>query len=179
MQERDNTFFEAYKRLDRLCADMYGGQNGVSQYLEDMERQPYRDRLAVPRWEESYKTLKHLRWVRNRIAHETGTVSVCEEQDLRDVTGFYNAILAGQDPLATLYRRRRAPTPRTAPAVCRRCFWPLPWPSACWFSFLTDRRKIWLLYFRRPAGLSEPLKVCSFLPQKNFSLADKNRAALF
>ena len=49
MQERDNTFFEAYKRLDRLCADMYGGQNGVSQYLEDMERQPYRDRLAVPR----------------------------------------------------------------------------------------------------------------------------------
>ena len=121
MQERDNTFFEAYKRLDRLCADMYGGQNGVSQYLEDMERQPYRDRLAVPRWEESYKTLKHLRWVRNRIAHETGTVSVCEEQDLRDVTGFYNAILAGQDPLATLYRRRQArpaerPTPRTAPA---------------------------------------------------------------
>ena len=36
MQAIDNEFFEAYKRLDRLCSDIYGCRNGVSQYIEDM-----------------------------------------------------------------------------------------------------------------------------------------------
>ena len=37
MQPLDNEFFEEYKRLDHLCADMYSCKNGVSQYIEDME----------------------------------------------------------------------------------------------------------------------------------------------
>ena len=41
MQAIDNEFFEAYKRLDRLCSDIYGCRNGVSQYIEDMERVSY------------------------------------------------------------------------------------------------------------------------------------------
>ena len=41
VQALDNEFFEAYKRLDRLCSDIYGCRNGVSQYIEDMERASY------------------------------------------------------------------------------------------------------------------------------------------
>ena len=37
MQPADNDFFEEYKRLDRLCADMYSCQNGVSEYINQME----------------------------------------------------------------------------------------------------------------------------------------------
>lgn len=48
MQAIDNEFFEAYKRLDRLCSDIYGCRNGVSQYIEDMERVSYQGRLAIP-----------------------------------------------------------------------------------------------------------------------------------
>ncbi len=50
MQAIDNEFFEAYKRLDRLCSDIYGCRNGVSQYIEDMERVSYQGRLAIPSW---------------------------------------------------------------------------------------------------------------------------------
>ena len=46
MQAIDNEFFEAYKRLDRLCSDIYGCRNGVSQYIEDMERASDQGRLC-------------------------------------------------------------------------------------------------------------------------------------
>ncbi len=108
MQELDNAFFEAYKRLDRLCSDLYGCQNGVSRYIADMEQIPSRDRLAIPSWEESYKTLKHLRWVRNRIAHDDEPFRICTERDVRDVNDFRHAIISGQDPLTELRKYREA-----------------------------------------------------------------------
>lgn len=106
MQELDNEFFEAYKRLDRLCSDIYSCRNGVSQYIEDMDGVSYRERSAVPSWEQAYKTLKHLRWVRNQIAHDSGQVQICEECDIQDVNDFYDDILSGCDPLTQIRRYR-------------------------------------------------------------------------
>lgn len=106
MQILDNEFFEAYKRLDRLCSDIYGCRNGVSQYIEDMDRASYQGRLAVPMWEQSYKTLKHLRWVRNQIAHDSGQLQICEKCDIQDTNGFYDDIISGRDPLTQLRRYR-------------------------------------------------------------------------
>ena len=106
MQTLDNEFFEAYKRLDRLCSDIYGCRNGVSQYIEDMERAPYRERLTLSSWDQAYKTLKHLRWVRNQIAHDSGQIQICEECDILDVNDFYDDIMAGCDPLTQLRRHR-------------------------------------------------------------------------
>ena len=37
MQSLDNEFFEEYKRLDRLCSDMFSSRIGVSAYIEAME----------------------------------------------------------------------------------------------------------------------------------------------
>ena len=102
----DNEFFEAYKRLDRLCSDIYGCHNGVSRYIEDMNCTPYRERFAVSSWERTYKTLKHLRWVRNQLAHESGQIQICEECDIRDINRFYDDILSGRDPLTQLRRYR-------------------------------------------------------------------------
>lgn len=106
MQALDNEFFEAYKRLDRLCSDIYGCRNGVSQYIEDMDGASYQGRLAVPLWERAHKTLKHLRWVRNQIAHDSGRILICDESDIQDVNDFYDDIMSGCDPLAQLRRYR-------------------------------------------------------------------------
>lgn len=115
MQILDNEFFEAYKRLDNLCSDIYGRRNGVGQYIEDMERMSYQERLAVPSWEQVYKTLKHLRWVRNRIAHDSGEIQICEKCDIQDVNNFYDDIMSGYDPLTQLrrYREHRADVKKT------------------------------------------------------------------
>ena len=104
MQAIDNEFFEAYKRLDRLCSDIYGCRNGVSQYIEDMERVSYQGRLAIPSWEQAYRTLKHLRWVRNQLAHDSGQLQLCEERDIQDTNSFYDDIVLGCDPLTQLRR---------------------------------------------------------------------------
>ena len=108
MQVLDNEFFEAYKRLDRLCSDMYGCQNGVSQYIQFMKEQTYWGQLMVPSWELSYKTMKHLREVRNRIAHDPGQFQICAERDISDVNRFYADIMSGQDPLTRLRKCREA-----------------------------------------------------------------------
>ena len=115
VQILDNEFFEAYKHLDNLCSDIYGCRNGVSQYIEDMEHVSYQERLAVPSWEQVYKMLKHLRWVRNRIAHDSGEIQICEECDIQDVNNFYDDIMSGCDPLTQLrrYREHRAPVKKT------------------------------------------------------------------
>lgn len=65
MNQRDNTFFEAYKRLDRLCRDILNCQNGVSEYIQQMDKTP-QAQYTVTNWEKDYKMLKHIRWVRNQ-----------------------------------------------------------------------------------------------------------------
>lgn len=119
MQALDNEFFEAYKRLDRLCSDMYGCRSGVSQYIENMETQFSYGQFAIPAWEQSYKMLKHLRWVRNQIAHDSGQLQICEEYDIHDVNEFYDGIISGQDPLTRLrkYREADVPVKKAKPAA--------------------------------------------------------------
>ena len=38
MQATDQAFFEAYKRLDRLCSDAFSCRNGVTAYIDEMNR---------------------------------------------------------------------------------------------------------------------------------------------
>lgn len=127
MQALDNEFFEAYKCLDRLCSDMYGCRNGINQYIEDMERASHLEQLAIPSWERAYKSLKHLRWIRNQIAHDSGQVQICEEYDIQDVDDFYDSIMSGRDPLSQLrrYREDRAAVNKTV-----RCAGPASTPAA-------------------------------------------------
>ena len=108
MHASDNAFFEAYKNLDKLCSDIYSGQSGVSAYLSDMESRSDRGRLLVTAWDTDHKRLKHVRWVRNRIAHDTGSPKLSEPSDLSFVRDFSHRILSGKDPLALLRQAEEA-----------------------------------------------------------------------
>ena len=98
----DNEFFEEYKRLDRLCSDMYSCQNGVSEYITQMENRSDQGTYRVSSWNADYKSLKHIRWIRNQIAHDSATCQISEPEDLEFVQDFYERIFAGRDPLTLL-----------------------------------------------------------------------------
>ena len=107
MTPLDTEFFESYKALDTLCADALGvATGGASAYIEEMEKSTSAARL-VPYFDEDYKALKHLRWVRNQLAHEANSAGMATETDLLQVRDFHDRLLKGQDPLAMLERQRR------------------------------------------------------------------------
>ena len=109
MQALDNDFFELYKRLDNCCRDIYSSRNGVSEYIVQME-QYTSGKYRVYAWDEDYKMLKHLRWIRNQIAHDSRGFSFCQPQDIKALQNFYNRLLSGQDPLALLRKSMKSET---------------------------------------------------------------------
>lgn len=116
MLATDQAFFEAYKRLDRLCSDAFSCRNGVTAYIDEMNRCSPRGRRLVPGWEQDLSTLWTLRRLRNRMAHELDTDGLCTEADVTEAEKFHARILSGDDPLARLNRmavpEKKTPTVR-------------------------------------------------------------------
>ena len=98
-------FQEAYKRLDNLCRDCFRSNDGVTEYIKQMEYVFEKGEESIPDWTRRYKTLKHLRYIRNKLSHEVGTLSsgICTENDYNDVIGFYNLMMDMKDPLTVYY----------------------------------------------------------------------------
>ncbi len=107
-------FQEEYKRLDRLCKDCLSNAEGVSEYIRQMESTPWCNRRYALTWEDDYQQLKHVRWVRNQLAHEVGTLNsdICTEADLDWVKRFYNRIINGSDPFAVIRKAKAEETLR-------------------------------------------------------------------
>ncbi len=103
-------FQEEYKRLDRLCRDYLSSREGVSEYIRQMESTPFCNRRYVFTWEDDYKQLKHIRWIRNQLAHEVGTMNsdICTVYDLDWVQNFYNRIMNGSDPFTIMRKADEA-----------------------------------------------------------------------
>lgn len=99
-------FMNAYKRLEKLCSDMYGTAHGISAYIDDMVNCPCGARI-VPDWAHDLKQLKHYRWIRNQIVHEPDCTEeeLCTPADTQWLDAFYDRILRQKDPLA-VYRER-------------------------------------------------------------------------
>lgn len=114
MHPFDDRFFEAYKRLDRLCADLYGdwdaNKAGVTAYIEDMKSRDARGRQLVPAWDADRQSLKHVRDVRNRIAHEAAAGQVAQPSDLDFVEELHQRLLSGTDPLTSLWKAEKRQT---------------------------------------------------------------------
>ena len=99
MNALENEYFEEYKSVELICNDIY--ENGVSGYIDEMiEKEPYALQFE-PNWNKKIKVLKHLRWLRNRIAHSGEDYEVTE-QDLQSIRLFHSELLTGKDPLAQI-----------------------------------------------------------------------------
>lgn len=91
MTKTDNIFLDEYKRLERLCSDMYRDQSGVSRYIGDMEAWHIRG--------DDYYSLKHVRWLRNQLVHDVDPEHA-SQKDIDFVRKFYERIMRKEDPLA-------------------------------------------------------------------------------
>ena len=123
----NSCFLEEYKRLDNLCKDYLQSQRGVSDYIEQMEKTEYSDRCYLLSWDEDYKQLKHLRWVRNKLAHEVGTLDCdfCNQDDIDWIRNFRNQILNGSDPF-TIIRKSKQNARKTSKQYTSKPLSPAP-----------------------------------------------------
>lgn len=96
-------FLEEYKYVDKNCREILGTEKGVSAYIEQLDKTPVTVRYWITEWNDEYRQLKHIRWLRNQIAHSTGSVE-CSQADLDWLKGFYNRLLTQQDLLAKARR---------------------------------------------------------------------------
>ena len=94
---------EEYKYVDAICRDMLGTKKGVSAYIEQLDETPMTVRYWITEWNDEYRQLKHIRWLRNQIAHSTESVE-CTQSDLDWLRGFHNRLLTQQDLLAKARR---------------------------------------------------------------------------
>ena len=109
MPENTNIiFFDEYKKLDKLCSEMYGkNSGGVTCYLNDMMAVPVMQRNRIPEWNQTYDRLRELRHIRNQMAHGESSFEdyPCSEEDVLWLFEFRSKIMHISDPLA-VYRRQ-------------------------------------------------------------------------
>ena len=121
MNKNDLQFFEEYKKLDLQLKDLLGADTGVSAYLAAMEETASADRASVPGWNADYRLLKHLRWARNQLAHQSeDSDSVTIREDLLDLQDFSRRVLDGTDPLALLRAAREKSSAKRRTVVRKR-----------------------------------------------------------
>lgn len=109
-------FIDEYKRLEKLCGEMFGNMHGVTAYIEEMQNTS-RGAARVCGWEDDLRQLKHYRWVRNKIAHDPDCdeENMCSAEDVQWIAEFHTRIMEQNDPLA-LYRRASRPSKSDAPS---------------------------------------------------------------
>lgn len=83
---------EEFKYVDAICRDMLSAEKGVSTYIEQMDATPMAVRCRIAAWDDDYRQLKHIRWLRNQIAHSTEYVE-CTQVDLNWLKAFHNRLL--------------------------------------------------------------------------------------
>lgn len=109
MDNLNQAFLEEYKRLDQLCKDFLYSDTGISTYIAIMDDAPIDARRLCNDWDSVYRSLKRLRWKRNKLVHEVGTLedAFIEQDDLNYVVYFYNQILSTNDPLNVVYKAKK------------------------------------------------------------------------
>ena len=103
MDAKQIELLEEYKYVDAICRDMLGAEKGVTAYIEQLDETPVTVRYWITEWNDEYRQLKHIRWLRNQIVHSTGSVE-CTQSDLDWLKGFHNRLLTQQDLLAMAHR---------------------------------------------------------------------------
>ena len=97
-------YLESYKRLDQLCRDMFRSKDGVTEYINQMDRVISRIN-SKQEWRNFYSRLKYQRRLRNNLVHNTECAE-CTEEDIDEVEYFFELILKQEDPLACIRKRQ-------------------------------------------------------------------------
>ena len=91
-------FFQEYKKVDKLLAEMYQEDKGVSNYIDELERTFYQRHPTA-------QTLKKLRHIRNQLAHDPYIdAAICTEAQIEWLKDFYQKLQNQQDPLSIYYK---------------------------------------------------------------------------
>lgn len=115
MNNINYVFFEEYKKLEKICQEMYNSPNGVTNYIEEMKSVPSSDYWFINNWDADLRQLKRVRYIRNNLAHEEGAFdkNICTQNDVEWVKKFYKRILNQSDPIAMKYRHSKLHTRKT------------------------------------------------------------------
>ena len=127
MRELNVKYIDQYKIVDCFIRDAYKSEEGVSEYIRIMDQNDAEGKELVVSWSSDYSTLKHLRWLRNKLAHEVGFDSdMCTKSDLAWLSAFDERLRTDEDPLSKLRKikesRRQLAEQRQRELVeqCRR-----------------------------------------------------------
>jgi len=84
MNQVENDFFEEFKHVEKICNEMYGVRNGVTQYINEMVNASSTYYRFIPMWEENLRMLKILRDKRNKLAHSEDSYfyNTCTQRDI-------------------------------------------------------------------------------------------------
>ena len=125
LRELNVEFLENYKRLDCLCKDSLSSEEGVSEYLRQMENICWEDRTKISCWTDDYQGLKHVRWVRNKLVHEVGAweAGLCTIEELNYVKDFYERILKSKDSLSIARAMKESDSKPLADSQEQPSFW--------------------------------------------------------
>ena len=97
-------YLESYKRLDQLCRDMFRSKDGVTEYINQMDRVISRINSKQD-WRNFYSRLKYQRRLRNDLVHNM-ECSECTEEDIDEIEYFFDLILKQEDPLACIRQQQ-------------------------------------------------------------------------
>ncbi|MCR5601873.1 MAG: hypothetical protein K6G33_14200 [Ruminococcus sp.] len=138
MRDLNIDFMDLYKRTDRFIKDAYSSSDGVSEYIRLMEASFNRGNANIQGWKSDYDNLKHIRWIRNQLAHEVSYDSdICSESDYEWLEDFYKRLFSSTDPLGELrtfenivsYNSNRSkPLAANRPQQSPRVVYPPPQP---------------------------------------------------
>lgn len=98
-------FINAFKRLEKLCSEVYGQQHGVTQYIDDLEHTILRS-YGSSGGKTELERLKELRHMRNQMVHDANSDVHYTKADVQFLEDFYERIMNQTDPLA-VYRKKK------------------------------------------------------------------------
>lgn len=109
MRDLNIDFMDLYKSVDRFIRDAYRSEEGVSEYIRQMEQNAFKGARYVATWKTDYDMLKHLRWIRNQLSHEVGyDEDICEESDYDWLDAFSSKLYSSNDPIALMNKAEKA-----------------------------------------------------------------------
>lgn len=98
MHDRD--FLSLYIKVDKFIKDAYSSNEGVSEYIRQMEINCGKGYTYVQSWRNDYIELKRVRWLRNQLVHDD--IFEGEEEDYDWLENFYNRLFKADDPLSRI-----------------------------------------------------------------------------